>query len=387
MKKAIIISGLIVSFFFGSFCFAEEPPVPLGVWVTVFSGKRPLYSKEGVEELVNTCKESGINEIYLQVYQSGKAFYDSALFEHSKYLSMAAGVKADPIDYLLKLAKKNNIKVFAWVNLLSLSQNESADIIDKFGSSVLTRDQHLRPSGRKNPNAGDKFYLREEQLFLEPGDPRVARFLLAVVSDIIKRYPGIDGIHLDYARYPMTVPFIPGSKFTQFGLSYGFGEKNVEHFKEATGIDPVSGLKTEENFSAWDNWRRDQISLLVKRITKFVKRQSQDYLVSCAVVPSFERAYSSMFQDWALWLEEGYVDYVVLMNYTNDSQLTKRLIRSGLAQRGRGRVFAGIGAFLLKSNPDAFKSQFNLLKSEKPDGITVFSYDDLTSRIKACLKN
>jgi uncharacterized lipoprotein YddW (UPF0748 family) len=299
---------------------------------------------------------------------------------------MLKEAKVDTIDLLLREAKKNNIKVFAWINLLSLGQNEDADILKKFGKTILTRDQYLRPSGHKNPNESDKYYLREDQLFLEPGDPRVAGFLIAITEELAQRYPLFSGIHLDYVRYPMTVPFIPGSRFANFGLDYGYGEKNVEHFQEASGIDPLTGLKKEKDFSLWDDWKRQQLSSLVRRISRHLKEKSAQMLVSCAVVPSDERAYTSMFQDWPMWLESGIVDYVVLMNYSRDDQLVKEISRSSLCLRQKGRVFIGIGLFMMKDNPSRFISQYRLIKGLNPDGIVLFSYDDLTPEIIASLK-
>src|SRR3989338_11259386 len=89
-------------------------------------------------------------------------------------------------------------------------------------------------------NESDKYYLRDEQLFLEPGDPRVSGYMTSILDDIITRYPDLSGFHLDYVRYPYPVPFIPRSSFNKFGLTYGYGEENIKRFKEKTGLDPLS---------------------------------------------------------------------------------------------------------------------------------------------------
>ncbi|MBM3243933.1 MAG: hypothetical protein FJZ12_03765 [Candidatus Omnitrophica bacterium] len=348
-----------------------------GVWVSVFSENKVLYSKDAVIKLIEACQQAKITHIYLQVFQSGNAYYDSQKLSRLKYEGMIKSAQVDTIDFLLQQARAKNIKVFAWVNLLSLGQNNDADIIKSFGREVLTLDQYSRVSGKDNPNESDKYYLREDLLFLEPGDQRVAKFLISVINEILERYPSFSGVHLDYVRYPMTVPFIPGSRFTKYGLSYGYGFKNVERFKDWTDLDPVLGLKSMKDHMLWDNWRRDQITSLVRRITKLVKDKSPSFLVSSAVIPAVDRAYLSMFQDWPLWLEEGIIDYVLLMNYTLDNQLTKELVRSSLAQRGNGKVFVGIGSYLMKDNMSAFIEQYNTIANLNPDGIVIFSYDDL----------
>jgi len=386
MKKNLFI--LIAAFILSSPLYgfgAEDMSMPRGVWVTVFSAKKVLYSRQSAQELIRACKDAGINEIYLQVYQGGKAFYDSGMLERSKYRDLVKSAGTDPVDFIINEAARNKIRVFAWINLLSLGKNEDSDIVKKFGTDILTRDQYARTTGRSDPDVWDKYYMREDLLFLEPGDARVAKFLIAVADEIIRRYPKLAGIHLDYARYPMTVPFIPGSKFMKFGLSYGYAAKNTAHFKEVEGLDPAK-LKSEREFQRWDDWRRKQVTMLVKRIAKQVRQRNPAMLVSCAVIPSAERAYTAIFQDWPFWLEEGYLDYVVLMSYSQDDRLSKEVVRSALAQRSGKKVYVGIGVFLFKDNQDSFREQCKMVKSLSPDGIVLFSYDDLTSGIAASLK-
>ncbi|MCX5706730.1 MAG: family 10 glycosylhydrolase [Candidatus Omnitrophica bacterium] len=382
MKNKIILLVLFsLIIFFAKNAIAENPAIKKGVWVTVFSEKKVLYSKEAATNLIELCKKAKINEIYLQVYQSGNAYYDSEITDRFKYEDMVKSAGVDPVEFLLNAAHKNNIKVFAWVNLLSLGQNDKAGIINKFGRDVLTRDQYLRTSGTEGNNESDKYYHREGLLFLEPGDQRVVKYLITIVEEIIDRYPLFDGVHLDYARYPMTVPFIPGSRFTKYGLSYGYGPKNVERFKEWTTLDPLTGLKKNKDYAKWDDWRRQQVTSLVNRIAKSVKKKSPALLVSSAVIYAPERAYLSLFQDWSYWLEEGVLDYVVLMNYMLDNQLTKEMVRSSFCNRQQGKVFIGIGLYLMKDEPQVFFEQYRVIKGLFPDGIVFFSYDDITEEI------
>jgi len=359
-----------------------------GVWVTVFSEKKVMYSREGVLNLIESCKKAGINEIYLQLYRAGQAYYDSQISDRTKYeeiVKEAGGV--DTIDLLLREAKKNDIKVFAWINVLSLAQNKKAPILSKYGNSVLTRDQYLRASIRtEEANESDKYYLRDDQLFLEPGDPRVAEYLTSIAGEIVDRYPLMDGIHLDYARYPHPVPFVPGSRFNKYGLTYGYGELNIKRFKEATKLDPLSA-KDDDTSYKWDDWKREQVTGFVEKISKTIKGKSKDLLVSCAVIPSPDRAYSIAFQDWPLWLDKEIVDYVVLMNYTRDDRLAEAMVKSALAHNGKGKIFVGIGAFLLKNDPEVFLRQYAIIASLKPDGIVLFSYDEVPDTIIKTINN
>lgn len=360
-----------------------------GVWVTVFSEKKAMYSREGVLTLIESCKKTGINEIYLQLYRAGQAYYDSQISDRTKYEEIVKETDGiDTIDLLLREAKKNDIRVFAWINVLSLAQNKKALILTKYGNSVLTRDQYLRTSIRtEEANDSDKYYLRDDQLFLEPGDPRVAEYLVSIANEIVDRYPLINGIHLDYVRYPHPVPFVPGSRFNKYGLTYGYGELNIKRFKKATKLDPLFAKDNDDISYKWDDWKREQVTNLVKKISKHTKGKSKDLLVSCAVMPSAERAYTIGFQDWPLWLDKEIVDYVVLMNYTRDDRLAEATVKSALAHNGKGKIFVGIGAFLLKNDPEIFLRQYAIIASLNPDGIVLFSYDEVPDDIIKKINN
>jgi uncharacterized lipoprotein YddW (UPF0748 family) len=356
----------------------KKQQMPRGVWVTVFSKNRILYSTQAIGELVDYCKKNGINEIYLQIYRGGEAYYDSQIAGREKYTAMVASAGKDTIDHILAEAHKHNIKVFAWINVLSLAQNKQAPIIKKHGEDILTRDQNRRASIRTDSiDDSDKFYLRDDQLFLEPGDERVMEWNLSVVDEIVRRYPRFKGIHLDYIRYPYPVPSIPDGRFLQFGVTYGYGERNVSRFTKTHGLDPVRGDVYKNDLALkWDAWKRAQVTGLVERISALVREKAAHWVISCAVKPSQERAYSAAFQDWPLWLETGKVDHVVLMNYTRDERLSASLLKGALAFKGKGKVYAGVGVFLLK-DASTLKRFQDIVNEAGPDGIVFFSYDEL----------
>ena len=387
MKKKILALLLVCYLFSLSLVSAQDKEAPAkeesarGIWVSVFSSKKVLYAKDGINNLIAQCKKAKINEIYLQFFQSGNAYYDSKVCDKTKYDEMVKASGIDSLDLLLREAQGNNIKVFAWVNVLSLGKNDKADILRKYGSSILTLDQYQRESKTESNKELDKYYLIEDQIFLEPGDPRIEEYILTVINEIINRYPLISGVHLDYIRYPSPVPFVPGSRFKKFGLTYGYGLKNVERFKDKTGLNSLDTLNNEDEYLAWDNWKRQQVTDLVRKISGLVKVKSADLAVSCAVIPLTERAYTNAFQDWSGWLEEGIIDYVVLMSYTKDNQFVKEIVKSSLGHRGKGKVYIGIGLFLMKNSPDLFFNQYRMISDLAPDGLVFFSIDDLTDQI------
>lgn len=392
MGRAISVLLLLILSFLAQLPFAaklttpafaaQESPakqsVAKGIWVTVFSKYNILYSPKAINELVDYCTREDISEVYLQVYRAGEAYYDSQLAGRRNYENMLREAGTDPVDFLIKAAHQKNIKVYAWINTLSLAQNQNAPVIKNHGTGILTRDQYKRTSLKTDAaDHTDKYYLRDDQLFLEPGDEKVADWTLSVVGELLARYPSFDGLHLDYIRYPFPVPFLPDGRFLEYGLAYGYGERNVARFTQVSGLDPVKGNPYDNDLAIkWDSWKRDQVTALVSKIASLVRGKAPSWEISCAAVPSYERAYSVAFQDWPLWLEKGLMDKVVLMNYTRDERYSMELIKGALAFKGTGKIYSGLGVFLIKDQA-AYHRLRDTALGQPLDGIVFFTYDDI----------
>lgn len=351
----------------------------LGVWVTVFSEAKVLHSRENADKLLSVCEKSGITDIYLQVYRSDKAYYDSTLTDRSAFESARSAAKGeDLIPYIIKKASTKGIRVHAWVNLLSLAQNKDANIIKKFGRDVLTFDQKGRASMSPEGNDDlDRYYSREDQLFLEPGDWRVRDYLGGIVEEILTKYPDFSGLHLDYIRYPTATPYIPGARFTSHGVSYGYNRLNMLNFTKATGLDPLKMNMNRVNALLWDKWRRDQVTRITSYISQKARKVSPSVEISATIVPSVEKTYFSTFQNWREWIEKKIVDNVTVMNYTDDMDLVK-LYTSSLMMKGfENKVLMGVGAYIMKDNAEKVKEQMTYLKTASPAGVVIFSYDDI----------
>lgn len=375
MKKVLLLIFIAI-FIISSCSFAENgrPEPRLGVWITVFSPAEVLRSKENIDKLIGISKKCGIDDIYIQVYRADKAYYDSGIT--TKKLVSDSG--EDMLPYLIKRANSSGVKIHAWLNMMSIAQNENANIIKKFGKEVITIDQYRRPSKKiKQKSALDKYYIRENQFFLEPGDMRVRNYLASIAEEIVEKYPGLDGLHLDYIRYPACVPFIPGSRFTSHGISYGYTERNLRAFKDSTGLNPRTMKYDRDNFYKWDQWRRDQVTELVEEVSERARAISPGLQISCTTVASLERTYLTTFQNWTEWLDKGYADYIVIMDYSDDTKLVKMNAASMMLPGYRDRVQVGLGAYLLKGKPEVLKDQIKEVLDLSPEGVVMFSYDDI----------
>jgi uncharacterized lipoprotein YddW (UPF0748 family) len=174
------------------------------------------------------------------------------------------------------------------------------------------------------PNAvgGDDWLSRREDgatwsrgYFIDPGHPDAAKYTTDVALNIVREYD-VDGIHLDYIRYPERAD----------GLSWGYNETSIARFNAQNSREG----RPASSDPLWSQWRRDQISGLVRGIYQGALAIKPQVKISAAVIPwgdgprveadwKSTSAYSSVFQDWRSWLEEGILDQAMPMTYFRDS--------------------------------------------------------------------
>jgi len=350
-----------------------------GLWVSSIEEMTVLGEAKKIDDLLTYCSANGFDTLFIQIYRGDRAWYASEIADRTPYDANFASVGEDSFRYLIRQAHIHGIEVHAWINSLSLAQNNNAPILKRYGQEILTKDQHDRLPLRKEKDHLDRYYDVENQLFMEPGDPRVRSHLAAISTEIAVGYPELDGIHFDYIRYPSSVPFVPGSRFNYVGLSYGYGEYNIRRFQEALGIDPkhMSGKIREAGL--WDQWKRDQVTETLLNASRAARDHNPKLQISCAVVPSFDRFYESASQDWPRWIEEGVVDFVVVMNYTLDPRRFDLLGKASLAMsKDPHKIYLGIGGYLLKDEPKDLKQQWEIARSLPSGGVVFFSYTSVS---------
>ena len=126
------------------------------------------------------------------------------------------------------------------------------------------------------------------------------------------------------------------------------------------------------------DFQREQITTLVQRIYRAVKKQNPNVTVSAAVFANDENAYTRRFQDWRRWLSMGILDVVCPMAYTTDTEVFKKqiAIATTTAHTNNKKIWSGIGAYRMPVEGTIEK--INAARALNADGIILFSYDFTT---------
>ncbi len=367
-----------------------EPVEVRGLWVL----RSSLTSASSITSLVRTARASGFNTLFVQVRGRGEAFYSSAIDPRASDL---AGQPAafDPLAKVIDAARAAGLRVHAWVNVNLVAS--AADLPDDRGHVVYRHPdwlmvpraivQELAAIDGHSPAYSGKLSRwtrtvngRVEGLYLSPMVPEAATYTESVVAELAARYD-VDGVHLDYLRYPNDE-----FDYSRYAVA-AFREEVAPAIAPAARaaldrraeIDPFAypdGLPAE-----WSQFRRTRLSSLAMRLRSAVKRSRPSAVVTAAVVPDVAEAYSDRLQDWRTWLESGILDAVCPMAYTTDAATFAQQIAGARAVAGSRSVWAGIGAWRL--SPAQTLEHIALARRAGASGLVLFSYDSLTGPAQA----
>jgi uncharacterized lipoprotein YddW (UPF0748 family) len=352
MKRKILIFFLCLLFVHPVTVKAQEP-LRRALFVSVIQEPAVLSSRDEIFKLVDYAKKSRIEILYVQVYRANKAWFASEYADDSPYADCVDSVGEDPLYLLINRAHEKGIKVYAWLNLLSLSANKNAPMLKKYGNSILTRN--LKEKKRQED------YKIDNQYFLEPGDLRVRAELVNIVDEVLNGYPGLDGILFDYIRYPDKDP------------AYGYTPMNVRRFKKMTGEKTVV-----EASAAWKDWKRMQVTGLLKRLVKECRGLRPDIRVEATGCAPYSRAYLEAFQDWPSWLESRLVDSVTVMTYAKTPlEFEKMVLDAKKRVKDFSKTNIAVGAYELGKSPEIFTEQLRICKEAGPYACAILHYGSL----------
>jgi uncharacterized lipoprotein YddW (UPF0748 family) len=345
---------------------ADGPPREVrGLWVV----RTALVSPAEVDRVVDEATEAGFNTLFVQVRGRGDAFYQSRIVSRSLLLSQQPA-SFDPFARLLDRARARGLDVHAWINVLLtahfgqplpeghiLRQHPEWVMLPRSSASTALRASPATLFRLGNQAKGDPDV---EGQYLSPSAPGVREHLEAVVKEIVRTYP-VDGLHLDFIRYP--------------NADYDYSPAALEGFRRLRGEGDLLGGPSR-NPEAWDEYRRSSVTVLASRLSAVARSERPGIVVSAAVAPDEAQAVAQRFQAWPRWLSDRLLDAVVPMAYTPDSRLFSAQVQQAkaLVLAGQG-LWAGIGAYRLDLAGIVEKIQ--LARESGAAGVVLFSHESL----------
>ena len=356
------------------------------LWVIRHSIDSPAEVRAMVEE----AAASGFNTLLVQVRGRGDALYASSLEPRAE--SLPDDPAFDPLQVVIGEAHARGMDVHAWVNtyLVWGLQDPPRSRLHLVNANPewlavprsLGRELHTR-------NPSDPRYLRllteharanrqtVTGLWSSPSHPAVQARVQAVWLELATNYD-LQGIHFDYVRLPSgEFDYSRGTldRFRGWVRPYLTGQRYAD-LVTASGSNPFAMADALSDL--WDQFRRDQVSMLVRRIYRSVKEVRPDLIVSAALVPDPKEARVKRYQDWWGWLADGVLDVAVPMAYTTDHEQFDAWVEEAEISAGdRERVWVGVGAY--KNQVDDTLRQIDAARDRGVGGVVVFAYGSAAS--------
>lgn len=245
-------------------------------------------------EILDSLKSLNFNAIIFQIRPTADALYKSEYEPWSTWLTgiqgMAPDPYYDPLGFVVSEAHRRQLDVHVWLNPYRVVLREAQ--IDSLAPDHI---YHRCP---------EMFVKYGTQYYFNPGLDETRSYLNSVVADIVARYD-VDAIHFDDYFYPYR---IAGQEFPDRGTF-------EEHPR---GFDNI------------DDWRRNNVNLVIQELSHTI--HSRKPWVEFGISPfgvwrnscrdpkgSHTRAgqtnYDDLYADVRLWLEKGWIDYIVPQLY------------------------------------------------------------------------
>ena len=339
--------------------------------------------------MVAAAQAGGFNTLLVQVRGRGDAYYQPTIEPRANEL--AGKPSFDPLATVLEDAHAAGLKVHAWVavNLISsaVSLPASRDHVIYRAPEWLMVPKELAAEMKKIDLRSPAYIGRlarwsrahnnlVEGLYTSPLHPAAQEHTAAVIGEIAAKY-AVDGIHLDYVRFPNEEFDYSPSAMEQFKASL-LPDLTDAQKREASAREAIDPAAYPNLFpERWSDFRRSRLTSLVIKIRTAVKTQRPNALVSAAVVPDAQIAFDSRLQDWRGWIDQSLLDVICPMAYTTETDVFQKQIAAARAYAGSRPVWAGIGAYQMSQE----QTLAHIAAAHKlgAAGIILFSYESLTT--------
>ena len=324
LRRQLLVSGaclLIIGFSSPTFAIEQLR----AVWADAFH--EGFKSTSQIDDLVNRCLEGRYNAIVAEVMAYQDSGSGHGAYWISSILPKASDIDrnlSDPLSYLCERAHSSGIEVHCWLVPFRVSTTWPPG-----GNSTLTGhpewlsvplgNMGSGPAG-VNDGGGSLFYM------LDPGCPAVQDYLLSIVRELVTNYP-VDGIHYDYIRYTTPDAGYPANSTYEYS--------GLKRFQRITGY---SGIPATD-YSPWNDFRRREINEIISRtrteIPSIRTNPRQPVRFSASVFATGGAPYSfystaayARFQNWELWMRNGWLDTTFPMNYKEEHCSQGAMFRS-----------------------------------------------------------
>ncbi len=348
-----------------------------GIWI------RPTEtSKSQICNTLNKIQEAGIDNVFLEAFYHGMTIYPSRVMQNYGLIRVNPKFPHDEdlMEIWVEEAHKRNMKLHAWFQAFYVGNapiNSSPKHILAIYPNWANIQKQYVASSSIVPCASE-----HSGFFLDPANPEVQKFLVSVLAELVTKYE-VDGINLDYIRYPRSSP---SDYFGYAQTNWGYSTYARGEFQKLYGVDPVTLDSSSPMWSRWVAYRQGKITDFILK-ARAVKNKKNNLLLSAVIFPDRSQAEIEKLQKWSLWASNGYLDALTPLIMTSGENLTKNYISTiKNYSRNRTKIYPGIFQPFSNSSYIDMLTQIKTLREAKADGIIIFDYAHMNQTYSKALK-
>jgi uncharacterized lipoprotein YddW (UPF0748 family) len=327
-------------------------------------------NEKELAKIFDRLARAGINTIFLETINAGYPIYPSQVAPQQNPLIY----NWDPLETAVKLAHARGMELHAWVWVFAAGNGRHNEIIN-VSPDYLGPILSANPDWANYDNQGNIIPIGQNKPFLDPANPQVRNYLLKLYTEIATRYQ-VDGIHLDYIRYPFQDPLV--------GRTYGYGKAAREQFKQQTGIDPLAISPSQRDlWQQWTKFRTQQVDNFVAELSQTLRQTRKNLILSVAVfpLPEYERI-EKIQQHWEVWARRGDIDLIVPMTYAADTPRFQALAEPWITSTKLGATLLVPGIRLLSLPTMGAFDQLQLLRDLPVNGYVLFAAENFNNELE-----
>lgn len=370
--------AIIIAFFFSVTFSNNLDNLTKCLWV-----KSDELLNNSIESIITNAYRSEYKIIYFQLDIHENSHYNPNLDpSNQKY-------EKDPLKEVLYWANIYDIDIHIWINAYKIWSSNTRPPPNHIYYKLKEKHKDWFASDINgfndykitfNPNNTNNM----SNIFISPLNEDCNNYIISIILKLVSDYsingnPKFKGIHLDYLRY----------KDSMYG--YNFIGRNI--FYNLSKIDPVylnrnRYLKKDSLLNIikddWIDFKSSKISSLLSEV-KLILQNKKNIKLSVAVKPILKEAKVRWIQNWDQWIKNDLVDYVVVMNYFNDTESFSsnlwNIYKVFNDQKYIDKIYIGVNVIYsdLGTNEikdiNIIKEQVRNVKDFSFPGLSIFSFE------------
>lgn len=315
-------------------------------------------NKEQVEKTVQKLADTGINTIYLESVYNGFTIFPVE-YDYTYQNPIYGGF--DVLGAYVEACHSRGMQIHAWVESFFIGMQRANS-----GGPVYKAKKDWLLTDKDGNNWEDTMYGK--MYFLNPARPECREWIVGLYEIMVTNYD-IDGVQLDYVRYPEKTK----------EKDYGFDDYTVNAFIEEKGVDFDPREVKVNSFEAdmFAQYKREQVTKYVEMCSTRLREIKPDLLLSLSVYPFYNDGVKNFMQSAEEWMKKGYGDLLFPMAYYENAvkNLTTDSIR--IANNSSANAVIGIST----QNNFTIESVKNQVQTvlDAGAGVAFFEYETFYS--------